>query len=327
MSDFRIKGKKQGQLVEKTANAVNFWDLTVYDPLDFDEVREWMKEVAKQWVFQEEECPSTKKHHFQCRVNLKKKVRGCWMPDGWKGKASATSNDTLELAKKKGRQAFDYVMKDDTRIDGPWTDRDVGYVPSDVPKTMADLRGWQRDAIRHLLEQNDRRILFLVDKEGCSGKTKLIKFLMGRRNAIYVPPLQDTVNQIMGYFHDATILEPHRKRILVIDVPRATELSFWKKLAPAIEMMKDGFAVDGRNKSRYHMVEQPMVVVSLNGMPYDRKGNQAKLHWFFTPDKIDIWDKYSDEEPKQQPIEKYRVLDGLTPIVHETDAHSAGSCE
>lgn len=51
-----------------------------------------------------------------------------------------------------------------------------------MDKTLTELRPWQITAIEKLKNQSDRRILFIVDKEGGKGKSALAKHLISSGN-------------------------------------------------------------------------------------------------------------------------------------------------
>lgn len=48
--------------------------------------------------------------------------------------------------------------------------------------TLPELRDWQKAAIENLTKQDDRKILFIVDKEGGKGKSALAKHLLTKYN-------------------------------------------------------------------------------------------------------------------------------------------------
>lgn len=280
-----------GHLVCNVAgNQVYFWDLTLRDDdYESEDIIEIFKDTSKQWVFQKESGGTSGYVHWQCRVNLKEKTRRpiCF-PDAWRGRLSPTKTSTT-----KGRSPFSYVMKDTSRIDGPWNDKDVTYVPSDVPKT-ADLYPWQQRCYDALVIQSGRKIMFMEDIGGGVGKTTFLRYLVCRKKAIYIPPICTEAQQMAGYYQSATKGRESWKPIVVFDVPRATSMQMWHKIAPCIEMIKDGWAADGRNSSRFQACEKPYVIVGYNGLPRDKKGERYSLTTFFTHNKVDKWEDFGD---------------------------------
>lgn len=264
---------------KRNEHAVFFWDFTIsMESAPQKAVVDWLRQVAKQWVFQQEEGSATGYAHWQGRLNLKERTRKLYLPEEWKGDTSCTGVATV-----KGKKAFSYVMKEDTRVDGPWSDRDVFEIPDDVPQ-VDGLRRWQAACLAYLRYQNDRQILFLKDEAGNSGKTTLIRHLICRQRAIYVPPVCENAQQMGAYVHDAVKLDPLKRRIVVFDLPRAISNHQWRKIAPLIEFIKDGYAADGRNTAKFVVCAKPIVLVAYNSLP-----EGACLGTFFTHDKIDLW--------------------------------------
>lgn len=46
-------------------------------------------------------------------------------------------------------------------------------------------RGWQKEVAMHLMQQNDRKICFIIDEEGGCGKSVLAKILMAQFDCFY----------------------------------------------------------------------------------------------------------------------------------------------
>lgn len=67
------------------------------------------------FVYQRELCPSTNREHFQCYMELSKQVVGKVVKT-WPG----LEHSWFKARKGTQRQAREYAMKEDTRIEGPW---------------------------------------------------------------------------------------------------------------------------------------------------------------------------------------------------------------
>ena len=98
-----------------------------------------MARNCSKWVFQEELGKGTTLNpqgyeHFQGRVSLMKKKRAkdaitAWneaLPQTGGGTGLHLTPTTNEMYLKKD---FNYAMKDETRVDGPWTDEDAKIEP------------------------------------------------------------------------------------------------------------------------------------------------------------------------------------------------------
>lgn len=257
-----------------TRGPVFFWDLTVSkEKASREAVKEWCKTNCKQWVFQEEIGAETGYAHYQCRVNLVEKARRPGVPKEWCANWSATSVNVV-----KGKRTFQYVIKSETRVAGPWSDRDeAGYLPRDVPENLLD---WQHELLQRLEEQNGRQILFMADPEGGTGKTTLLRY-MASRGAVVVPPYCDTPQQMAGFFYAAASQDPSKVMNVIFDIPRSLTYKIWQKVAITVEAIKDGWASDGRMSARFMMCEKPKVLVCYNSLPGD-----LTLEHLFSHDKI-----------------------------------------
>lgn len=265
-----------------TRNPVFIWDSTVpANDLKSEDIKDWCRENCKQWVFQLERGSETGYLHYQMRYNLHEKARKPPLPVEWTAHYTPTNTSVA-----KGRKKFDYVIKADTRVEGPWSDQDQSYIPPDVP---TELLAWQQRCVYRLAEQNDRQILFMEDQRGGAGKSKLIRWLIANHNGIYIPPTCENAQQMGGFFYAATRKDPSIERFVVIDCPRFSTRKTWEKLAMVIEQIKDGYACDGRNVARVTLVRQPRVLVALNGLP-----EGIELEQLFTFDKIVRWNDFAD---------------------------------
>ncbi len=109
--------------------------------------------------------------HIQARVNIKsrtrtlafaKKIASNMKMDLKYINCSPTSNPT---------QSFNYVMKADTRVGGPWSNRDMSTFFVNDPLKGVELYGWQNWILncwfdknsKLLYNANGRKILFVVD--------------------------------------------------------------------------------------------------------------------------------------------------------------------
>lgn len=258
-------------------SAVYFWDFTVSAAkAQRDEILTWCKQNAKQWVFQLEKGAENGYLHYQVRVNLVERKRRLGAPDHWECNGNASPTNTKVV---QGKRTFEYVMKEDTREDGPWSDKDE---PRYVPRAMRtlELREEQQEMLDYMEVQNDRQILFVQD-EGNAGKSTFGKWLICNRAAVYIPPNCTTGQQMAGYYYSAVKDAPGKTFYVIFDIPRATNERQWREIAPTIEQIKDGYAYDGRNAARFCLTEPPRVVVFFNGLPGD-----LELEFLFTPDKI-----------------------------------------
>lgn len=145
------------------------------------DIKSFFKEYCDQWVFQLE-CPEdTENYHFQCRVNLKEKQRTSTF-------ANLISNSFCGFpmesfyrigvgpTNKNQKTRFSYVMKNESRVLGPWSDRKV-YEGEDI---ITDLYPYQRYIYEILTDENNwdsRKIHNIFDPKGGHGKSSIVKRL------------------------------------------------------------------------------------------------------------------------------------------------------
>lgn len=89
------------------------WCFTDYDVSD-DRMLFLLGVDCNYMVFQEEQCPTTSKRHYQGFVQFKKKIRMTGV--------KKILGKKVHLEKRRGTatEAADYCQKEDTRVNGPW---------------------------------------------------------------------------------------------------------------------------------------------------------------------------------------------------------------
>lgn len=257
-------------------NAVAVYDLTI--PLErntLKDVKEFMKDWAKKWVFQLEEADGGYQH-WQARVSLNKKRRLCEIIKATKDELCGHHWSITSSPNAKGD--FSYVMKKDTRIDGPWTDKDEEdiYIPRQYRGLETQLRPWQQ-AVWDCADQiDDRHINFLYDPRGNNGKSTIVALMCLHKRAIRVPAVNDKdmlVASVCDILMGKRCREP---KCMFVDMPRAMDKRHLGSLYAAIEEFKVGCAMDMRYRYREWWFDSPQVWVfgnvepNLNYMSMDR---------------------------------------------------------
>lgn len=250
-------------LENKMANAIFCYDVTVWcDKKDKAQTVDLFDEYAKHWVFQQEMCPSTGRLHYQCRISLKTKKRlneliKSWNSIGWSGCYDLT------ITSSGASTNFDYVMKTETRLDGPWSDKDPK--PAYIPKQVRDreLLGWQKQVFEDVGKWDERHVNLIINKSGNVGKTILCTWMMAHGHAEVVPPCnsyEDLMKMVMGMPETGMYL---------IDVPRGIDCGDKEKrgLWAAIESIKNGYCWDNRYEWKRKLMDCPNIWVFTNHQP------------------------------------------------------------
>ena len=256
------------------------------------DVQARLKQVFKQWAFQREKTDDGY-DHWQCRGKLfkPKSQAGCIKQFGellWFGHWSPTSKDVHSA------KAFNYVMKADTRTEGPWTSEDPDM--EDPPILTRQLRTfydhvnrtgmypWQTDLHMLITREDDRSIICIVETGGNNGKSVFVEHLEFKRLAYEIPPMtcmEDIMQCCMGI---------SAKKCYVVDMPRAMKKEKLAGFFSGLEALKNGVMYDKRYSFKKRRIDRPQVVVFTNQVP------DTSL---LSPDR---WEIYSIEEHRLQPL-------------------------
>lgn len=270
---------------------------------------------ADNYCFQLESAPTTGRLHFQGRVNWKVKRRMCQAMQVVEGHTiwwTQTSNN--------GSKTFDYLMKDDTRVCGPWYNMEDteetkdGCTYVDHTKTTVALYeaprmpdgAWsehtEADApqrefgvmLDNLFEQYmatedaklkdlTRRITILVDATGNSGKSRYVerRMRMGNSFVIQNATTATIVSQMAIRVYTGQV---KRRWMALLDMPRVRDRNVPEIMA-ALENLGNGLAMDSRYKFTDRIFTPPLVVVFCNKLPaWDS----------FSPDRWNAFEIFSD---------------------------------
>ena len=245
-----------------------------------DDIISWLEKNAKTWCFQLEKGETTGYVHFQGRVSLRKKVRltGQIKVQPWENHCnwSVTSNTN-------SGNCF-YVLKDDTRIEGPWTEKDVQvYIPRQIREIRA-LYPWQQSIVDMADVWDTRTINMIYDPLGNIGKSVLVGYMRCHGLARKLPPLND-YKDVMRIICDMPT-----SRCYLFDMPRAMKKDKLGQLYTAIEEVKSGYAFDDRYSFKEKFFDCPNIWIFANTLP-----DFAML----SKDRWKIW------EVKEQRLQEY----------------------
>lgn len=157
-----------------------------------------------------------------------------------------------------------YCMKEDTRVNGPWSDRNTVNLES-IPRRLREEPTWKpwQAAVKQMIEQepDDRTINIIYDPIGGEGKTFLTMWLMTRNLCERIPQQKDA-RDIMRM-----VMDTDTKRCYFIDLPRATSHKDQNAIFSAIEEIKNGYAYDDRYSFKRKIFEPPHIWVFTNQIP------------------------------------------------------------
>lgn len=235
-------------------NAICTYDFTTYE-LDPVQIKNLLNEHCKKWDFQEEECPSTKRHHMQGRISLKIKKR---INEAIK----LFPNFHLSITSKENIGNNYYVTKQETRINGPWSsdDKPPPYIPRQIQE-IQQLYPWQQQVVDSANIWDKRTINIIIDKEGNHGKSILCTYC-GVHNIGRRVPFANSFKDIMRM-----IMDMPTSKLYLFDMPRALPKDKLADTFAAIEEIKNGHAFDDRYSFKEKYFDCPNIWVFMNKVP------------------------------------------------------------
>lgn len=275
-----------GTTKQPRTNPIAMYDLTINaEQFTLDQVKDWMRKYAKRWCFQKEEGSATGYIHYQCRISLISKKRlDCmikWISETCRGwHVSATSNPTMFAGNEF------YCMKEDTRIDGPWIDRDdinLDQIPKRLRNDNMEWRPFQQTIINMVKEEaDDRTCDVLVNFAGKIGKTFMCLWMMARNQCERIPQQKDA-RDIMRM-----VMDLPKRKCYFFDLPRATSGKDQGATFAAIEEIKNGYAYDDRYHFKRELFEPPHVWVFMNNRPNTNLLSADKWRLWTVNEKLEL---------------------------------------
>lgn len=233
------------------------WDFTIPSKdNDAKAIELLLLKHCKKWCFQEERGDTTGFNHFQGRVSFKTKKR---LTSCKKIHKSAHWSPTSNA----NRDNCFYVLKEDTRIDGPWQDKetvDENYIPRQV-KEMQVLYPWQQSIVDKATLWDKRTINVVIDKQGGKGKSSLMQYMTCHKLGKKIPYV-NCHKDIMRMTYCIGI-----SRCYLLDMPRAIDKTKLAGLYAGIEEIKGGWCYDDRYNFRQRHFDCPNIWLFTNKDP------------------------------------------------------------
>ena len=251
---------------------------------DYRELAQVLNTLAKKWVFQKEQGEETGYIHWQVRLSLHKKTScGALLRDivpQLPGHWSVTSNTTHDAG-----NVFNYCMKVQTRIDGPWDDRTEVREPATMTTQLAhfltlEMYPWQTKAYELATSYDERKLIYIYDPHYNSGKSIFCEYLEYKEVGEEIPPftlMEDIMQFVMCQF---------KSKCYMFDMPAAMKKEKMHQMYSGLEMLKNGFLYDKRYNGKKRRISRPMVLCFANNLP--QLNLMAPDRWrvmYITPDK------------------------------------------
>jgi len=224
----------------------------------------FLQEIAKKWAFVLERCPTTGTPHYQCRVKLKFKrtfqaVKNLVAAGTWYGNFSITSGN-VHLG-----QDFNYVIKTDTLIEGPFTSQD-DHEPRVLTRQLGEflkceLYPWQQQILADAQVFDNRYIDIIFDTKGNCGKSIFAEYLHYKRIARMIPPMND-IQDLCAF-----VLGMPKSKAYLIDMPRGMKKDKLGQFYAGLETFKNGYCYDKRYAPQECFFDRPRIFVFTNTLP------------------------------------------------------------
>lgn len=275
------------------SNPITGYDFRYNGSYTPEEIKGFLTGIAKSYVFQKEKGDSGYVH-YQGRLRLQKKRRRTTALALFKTKPNYFQ-PTVASEFLNG-DAF-YMIKEDTRIEGPWADTDEVKVLTRQLKWYFEQE--ERPFQKQLREEStifDMRAIDLIwDVTGCCGKSLFSESLEYQGHSEEIPPFR-LMDDIFQWVCSRPI-----KACYVVDMPRGMKKDKLGDFYSGIEVIKNGVAYDKRYNAKKVRFDRPRIYVFTNTLPCldlmskDRwniwKVNKKWELELFEPDKIDWMEK------------------------------------
>lgn len=247
---------------KKQTYQLAWWDFTIPEHAsNRAEIKKHLEMIAKKWVFQLELGSEGEYRHFQGRLSLKVKKRMSqmikikWCEIHW----NITSTNCMN------KNSFSYVMKDDGRIEGPWSDKDEEqYIPRQYRGKLKSLRPFQKHIWDTRNNFCDRTVNIIFNERGNLGKTVIAALceLFGR--GIDLPVCNDGTALIQAMCDICKGRKLRNPSPVFIDIPRAFNQERMNGIYTAIETIKKGKLYDMRYHYKCWWIDSPVIWVMTN---------------------------------------------------------------
>jgi len=223
-----------------------------------DVVVKHLRGWCKKYAFQKEKS-ETGYVHWQGRVSLIKKRRHNELKKTEFCKGGHHSPTHVDQGNNF------YVLKEDTRIDGPWTDENYEEPPVMTRQLRTFLKHpmypWQEQVLKFCQEQDDRSIKLIYDQHGNNGKSIMCEYIEYNRLGFEIPPFR-AMEDIMQ-----CCMCIKTQKCYLVDMPRALKKDKLGEFYSGLESLKNGVTYDKRYSFKKRRMDRPQVIVFTNTLP------------------------------------------------------------
>ena len=240
------------------------WDFTLaYSENNKDEkvLKDILHRKCKKYAFQLERG-SSGYEHYQGRISLIKKKSLQALISFFKKHDEFHGIHWSPTSSEVAKNGDDfYVIKEDTRIKGPWTDQDEElYIPRQI-REMEGLRPFQKYIVENANEWDKRTINMIYCAEGNLGKSLLVGYCRAHKIGRALPPVNDQKDLLR------MVCDLPTSKMYLFDMPRSMNKDRLYQFYSAVETIKDGYAYDDRYNFREKVFDCPNIWIFSNSLP------------------------------------------------------------
>lgn len=245
-----------------------------------DDVGKCLLKLCKKFVFQLEKGEKNDYVHYQGRISLIKSTLKKTLLEQFCNILKCENKDApqyLEPTTKGVHKTsnFNYVLKEATRVDGPWTEKDFTddklkepvYIPRQYRDKMNNLYPFQKQIKESGKVFNDRDVNLILSNKGCDGKTTIAHICRLFDKGLVIPTINDAERLVASVCDICMAKNIRDPSPLFFDMPRAMSKDRLFGIYSAIESIKSGYLYDLRNKYKEWDIDSPQIWVFCNELP------------------------------------------------------------
>ena len=261
---------------------------------DYRIIRNHLKQICKKGVFQLEKGLDADYIHWQGRFSLMKKKRLHALIKFFKNIESMNKiHLSVSTSSVAQNDDFNYVSKEETRIQGPYDITKEEPVETRQLKMFKtwELYPWQKKLKLLSNEFDLRKIDIIYNPIGNEGKSLFSEHMEFEGLAEEVPPYR-LMDDIFQWVCCREI-----KKCYIFDMPRGMKKDKLGDLYSGIEVIKNGVAYDKRNKAKKIRFDRPRIFVFTNTLPcFDLMSKDRWNIWYINDSNELIPFEYKEKE-------------------------------
>lgn len=231
-----------------------------------------LRQLAKSWIFQLEKGKEKGYLHYQGRLSLIKKARKMEVKTLWENTFDDVDFPNYFEPTVGAPKTFDYNCygaKADTRVEGPWSDKDPepAYVPRQYRDKLDKLYPFQQVIFDSAKNYEDRMINMIYCESGNKGKSTIAALCELFGKGIDLPPVNDADKLIQACCDICIAKDVRDPSPIFVDLPRAMNKDRLYGIYTAVEQIKKGKLYDLRYTYKEWWIESPQVWVFSNIEP------------------------------------------------------------